>query len=128
MITKNTLNQSTCKIGKIAENNACNYLQQHGLKLIANNYLCKLGEIDLIMQDKNCLVFVEVRTRDNKSLVNSLESIDQHKQRKIIKTANYYLQQKKLMNKIPCRFDVVAVNQKENNVQYHWIKQAFDTW
>ena len=47
--------------GKTAEDQACDYLQRKGLRLIEKNYTCRLGEIDLIMEDKHHIVFVEVR-------------------------------------------------------------------
>ncbi len=112
-------------IGQAAEDIACHYLQQQGLKLIDRNFQCKLGEIDLIMDDKKVLVFVEVRTRSNKNFVSALESVDFRKQEKIKKTASFYLLQKKLTNKVPCRFDVIAVQSHSDSTQFQWIKNAF---
>ena len=111
--------------GKFAENAACNYLKKHGLKLIMRNYSCRYGEIDIIMWDKEILVFVEVRARTNQNFLASLESINCAKQNKIIKTAIFYLQQKRQLNKIFYRFDVVAVKQIEGKLKFHWIQNAF---
>jgi putative endonuclease len=112
-----TLAQQT---GSAAENQACAYLKQQGLDLITRNFRCKVGEIDLIMQDKNELVFIEVRCRNNSFFGNGFDSITDAKQNKLIKTANFYLQQKKL-TETACRFDAVAIS--ANNIE--WIKNAF---
>jgi putative endonuclease len=113
------------KFGKIAEDGVREHLQQQGLQLVERNYYCRLGEIDLIMRDKSCLVFVEVRARTNGSFADSLESVDFRKQQKIIKTATFYLQQQRLMDKINSRFDVVAVNGRADSLEFHWVKNAF---
>jgi putative endonuclease len=107
------------KIGNQAENHACEYLQKKGLRLIERNYFCALGEIDLIMQDNDEIVFVEVRSRNQYG--DALESIDEYKQAKLIKTAMYYLQKTKQYDKVNCRFDVIGIN----NNQLEWIKNAF---
>ena len=65
--------------GKIAEDQACLFLQKKGLKLVEKNYRCRTGEIDLVMQDKKELVFVEVRYRANNDYGSALDSVDQQK-------------------------------------------------
>jgi putative endonuclease len=108
--------------GANAEQQACEYLIKQGLQLITRNYDCKLGEIDLIMQDNQHLVFVEVRCRADVRFGTTLESVHQNKQRKIIRTALFYLQQQKLMDKVYCRFDVVGI---EEDNKLTWVKDAF---
>jgi len=108
------------QIGQAAEMQACHYLQQQGLRLIQTNFRCKLGEIDLIMQDKNCLVFVEVRFKRSAKFGTAAESITPFKQLKLTRAAYFYLQQQKLFNKVNCRFDFVAVGD-----HIDWIKNAF---
>ncbi|MBN2689108.1 MAG: YraN family protein [Gammaproteobacteria bacterium] len=116
---------STRIFGEQQEEKAASYLKQHGLELIEHNFQCKCGEIDLIMRDQDYLVFVEVRFRKRDKYGDGADSVTPNKQRKIIRTAKFYLQQKKLYGKCPCRFDVVSVKNKENNNKYHWIKDAF---
>lgn len=116
---------TTKKIGKEAEDLACNHLKQQGLKLITRNYFCRAGEIDLIMQDKDCIVFVEVRYRKNIAFGSGLESINLSKQTKLIKTANYYLLQHHLTDKYPCRFDVISITSQQSKPQVEWVKNAF---
>ncbi|MEM1243511.1 MAG: YraN family protein [Pseudomonadota bacterium] len=109
-------------IGKNAEISAKAFLQQQGLQPIAENFRCKRGEIDLIMRDKACLVFIEVRYRKNANFGGAKASIDYHKQQKIITAAQYYLQTKKLTHQCQCRFDVVCMDQQQ---KIDWIKNAF---
>jgi putative endonuclease len=108
--------------GAIAEYRAEVFLQEQGLVIREKNYRCKLGEIDLIMQHGENLVFVEVRLRTHQSFAGAAESVTIRKQQKIIKTAQYYLQQHQLTDKAHCRFDVVAFG--ESNAP-EWIKDAF---
>ncbi len=112
--------------GQQAEEFACQYLQQQKLKLITKNYRCRRGEIDLIMQDQQTLVFVEVRFRKNGRFGSALESIDLKKQAKIIVTAEHYLLQCK-QDYLAYRFDVIAIMPLHNSDQLetNWIKNAF---
>jgi putative endonuclease len=106
--------------GAQAEQRAAHYLQQQGLKLIAQNYRGRFGEIDLILQDGAALVFVEVRLRRNDDFGGAAASIDTRKQQRIIRTAQQYLAD---LAHIPaCRFDVVLMN----NHGMQWLKNAFD--
>ena len=110
-------------IGVQAEQWAVRYLQQQGLKLIAQNYRSRFGEIDLIMQDGTSLVFIEVRLRRNAHFGGAAASIDAHKQQRIIRTAHQYLAG--LAHTPPCRFDAVLMDDVDGeNAQ--WLKNAFD--
>lgn len=108
--------------GKIAEELAAAYLQQQGLTLLASNYHCRFGEIDLIMRDGDEIVFVEVRLRSNTSFGGAGESITSAKRQKLIRTANHYLMQH---SETPCRFDAVLLNSL-SFTGLQWIKNAFD--
>jgi putative endonuclease len=114
-------------IGESAEKIACEYLQNHGLKFIVANYQCKYGEIDLIMADVDVLVFIEVRHRTSNDYGDGIATVNKGKQRKIIRTATYYLQKKNLYDRVACRFDIVATScsyYDESNA-IKWIKDAF---
>ena len=95
---------TTRKIGFEVEEAAKKYLLDKGLKFIKSNYECKLGEIDLIMQDKDTLVFVEVRFRSSQKYGGALASISASKRSKIIRTAKLYLLERDLYDKVFCRF------------------------
>lgn len=123
-------NNKSAVIGQETEQQALNFLQQQGLTLIARNYHCRRGEIDLIMDDQQTLVFIEVRYRKNAHFGSSTESITAAKQQKIITTAEHYLQHK-VKGQIPaCRFDVVAIypsGTAQSSLQFDWIKSAFSS-
>lgn len=100
--------------------------QKHGLKWIDNNFSCKLGEIDLIMQNQSHLIFVEVRFRSSPHFADGASSITYQKQQKLKKTALYYLQQHQLMDKVNARFDVVSAYPQYGQWHFEWIQNAFD--
>lgn len=126
-------NKRTSKeIGSSAENIAKQYLEQHGLRFIDNNFSSRFGEIDLIFREGETLVFVEVRYRKNNAYGHSIETITQSKQQKIIKTAEYYLHKNQLSESLHCRFDVIGIEppnltEKQASTPYsiNWIKHAF---
>ena len=109
--------------GKEAENRACRHLQAHGLRVVKRNYHSRQGEIDLIMQDKDSLVFVEVRYRRQPGYGSAAESVDRRKQSKLIACANHYLQAFPGNARQPCRFDVVTLGGDMNSIE--WIRNAF---
>jgi putative endonuclease len=97
-------------LGHKAEDTACAYLERQGLRLLARNYRCPHGEIDLVMDHDNTLVFVEVRYRKNGMYGTALESVDARKQAKIRATAEHYLQRHGAAARRACRFDIVALH------------------
>jgi putative endonuclease len=97
-------------------------LQSRGLILLQKNYRCPCGEIDLIMRDGQEVVFVEVRLRRHTYLGSAIESITPAKQRKLIKTALLYLQQKRWLDRVACRFDVLGIDERN---ELEWIPNAF---
>ena len=106
--------------GKYFERRACGHLTAHGLQLIARNFRCSLGEIDLVMRDGDCLVFVEVRYRRSPNFGGALESIDGRKRMRLARAAQIYLQQQPHGG--AARFDVVAIDRDSID----WRKNAFD--
>ena len=97
--------------GDQAEIQALLYLEKAGLTLVEKNFLCKGGELDLIMQDGEYLVFVEVRSRSSMQFGGAAASVTPAKLRKMQHAAQVYLMQKiKAQSKQPpCRFDVLAL-------------------
>jgi putative endonuclease len=111
--------------GKAAEAQACRFLIDHGLALIARNYRCRRGEIDLIMRDGRSLVFVEVRYRGNRRFAGGAETIDRRKQSRLVATAMHYLQSHPGAAAYPARFDVVAIDAELGENRLEWIRNAF---
>lgn len=110
-------------IGLDAENMALDFLEKQGLNLLEANFLCRLGEIDLIMRDKKTIVFVEIRSKTPSRYGSGAESITYAKQKKLTRTAAFYLKQKKSFYQVYTRFDVISINLQTQAIQ--WIKQAF---
>ncbi|RUR10422.1 YraN family protein [Legionella sp. km772] len=113
------------KTGQLAEQRALDYLRDQGLKLITRNYHCRLGEIDLIMNDPVYLVFIEVRARASKDFGGGLASITYAKRQKIIKTTAHYLVTHKIKEEQAIRFDVVSIDGRGGDLT--WVKDAFTT-
>ncbi|BFM19679.1 YraN family protein [Gilvimarinus japonicus] len=111
--------------GQQAERQARDFLQRAGLTFVAANVTGGGGEIDLIMRDQTTVVFVEVRLRGNQHFASASESVNSAKQRKLIQAAQHYLQREKLTDKVPCRFDVVALQSLDSAQPPEWIKNAF---
>ena len=121
---------TTREQGQYTENLACRYLENKGFNLIEKNFNCKVGEIDLIMQDNDALVFIEVRYRKNNNFGSGAESITASKQSKLIKTASLYLQRHVKLSQCPARFDVVSITgsietEDLNKIHFDWIENAF---
>lgn len=104
---------------------ALDYLINKGLQLVEINFTCTCGEIDLILQDNDTLVFTEVRFRKNSNYGGAIASIQLAKQKKIIKTAKFFLLRHGLTEKLPCRFDVIGLSMTDTRIEYLWIKNAF---
>lgn len=113
------------KLGDAAEKQAREFLEAKGYRLLQANYRCALGEIDLIMQDKEDIVFVEVRSKSRIDFGNALESVNKNKMQKIMRTATHYLQQKRCLYKVNSRFDIIAIHPIAGKMQLEWIKNAF---
>lgn len=111
--------------GRRAEDIASLYLQRQGLVLVERNFQCYQGELDLIMLDRDCFVFVEVRLRGRIDYGSPIDTISRGKQRKMIRAASIYLQKKQLLHRISSRFDCVGLHPKEGKMQIEWIKNAF---
>lgn len=108
--------------GQKAEGQARRYLQDQGLTFITQNYRCRQGEIDLIMQDRDQLVFVEVKYRQTSHYGHGIEFVTPQKQRKIIYTARHYLHQNRATEYYSSRFDVVSIGPHHID----WLRHAFE--
>ena len=112
--------------GTQAEDQACRFLLARGLRLIDRNYHCRHGEIDLIMQDADNLVFIEVRYRRQHRYGSGAESVDRRKQLRIVHCAADYLYRHPRAAALAARFDVVALTPNRADLKIEWIRNAFD--
>ena len=104
-------------LGDYGEEPAIKHLKKNNYKILERNYRCKLGEIDVIAQNNNFLVFLEIKTRRNANFGFPCEAVDYHKQQRIIKIAQYYLMFKNM--NYPVRFDVVEVIAEIKGNKFH---------
>ena len=133
-----TLTSPTQRQGSLFEQQACEFLQRQGLRLLAQNWQQpKIGELDLVMlemgQAWSTLVFIEVRQRKRSGFGDAALSVTPSKQRKVIKTAKYFLQHHPEYAYYDCRFDVIVYNTsgkmplkaKLSEDQPEWLQGAF---
>ncbi len=111
-------------LGQHTERRVERLLCRAGLRCVARNWRCKGGELDLVMQDGDTLVFVEVRRRSRRDRGSGAESLDGRKRRRLVLAAGRYLQQ--LRKQPRCRFDLVTVDGPEGREELRWIRAAFD--
>jgi putative endonuclease len=111
--------------GQWAEDRAAAQLERAGLVVVARNYRCRSGEIDLIAADGNALVFVEVRYRRRAGYGSAAESIDRRKQLRVVQSARHFLQSHPVYRQSACRFDVILLSGEEADPHTEWITDAF---
>jgi putative endonuclease len=111
--------------GRRAEALAQHHLRQHRLRVVARNYRCRQGELDLVCLDGEIMVFVEVRYRRRDARVSAAESIDRTKQRRLRAAAAHFLASHRKHAARRCRFDVVTVTGQDPDIELHWLKSAF---
>lgn len=112
-------------LGKRGENSAARYLQKNGYKIIRRGYRCRLGEIDIIAESGNYLIFCEVKTRVNTGYSQPFEALNEKKKRKIKQIASYY---SAFVAKRPMdiRFDVISIILRGQNIEIEHIENAFE--
>jgi len=112
--------------GSLAEQQALDHLEAAGLTLLQRNFRCRLGEIDLVMQDGDCIVFVEVRFRSAAGFGGAAETVDRRKQQRLASSAAIFLGRQAAGDDHPVRFDVVAIDSAEDGaVRLQWLRDAF---
>ena len=126
LLNRNKLLANRKLLGRWGEKRSEKFLKRKGLKLLARNFLCKTGEIDLIMvNDNGAIVFVEVKTRADESYTDIENAITSSKKNKLFRTCRYFLASYDIENR-PYRFDVVSiVLGQKGPVQIRHYENAF---
>lgn len=119
---------TTRDVGLRWEDAALAYLQRQRLTLVARNFTCRFGEIDLIVRDGGTLVFVEVRYRGDDRRGGGTLSVGAAKRTKLIRAAAVYLQAHPDLAALPCRFDVVGCGGEPAAPRFDWIRSAFEAF
>lgn len=115
------MRKSSRETGRCFEEQAASYLEKQGYKILERNFRCHSGEVDLIGRDGEYLCFIEVKYREGFGYGHPLMAVGYEKQRRICKTALFYLTVKGLSDTTACRFDVVGITPQEVCL----IKDAF---
>ena len=117
---------STISVGQQGEQAARHFLEQRGYKFLAANWRCKLGEVDLIMQDGDTRVMVEVRTRRPTTFGEGADTVAWQKKGKLIRAAKFYQQKENYWGDL--RFDVVSILlDTDPSLQIEHITDAFSS-
>ncbi len=121
------LSKNPGAIGRLGENLAKKHLRQQGITIIAENYHTRYGEIDLIAQEGETLLFIEVRVRNNPRYGSALESITPQKQARILKSVAHYLQHHNIGVEQNMRIDVIGIEATPDGADFtlEWVKNAF---
>jgi putative endonuclease len=113
------------ELGKTGEELALKKVKKLGYKCLVKNYRCPLGEIDLIARHKECLVFIEIKTRKGRDIGYAKEAVNLRKKRQISKAALYYMKENNCPD-VRSRFDVVAVSINREVPEIEVIQDAFE--
>jgi putative endonuclease len=109
------------KRGVEAEAMAAAFLERQGLTILARNYRCRLGEIDLIARDREATVFVEVRSRASAAFGGAAASITAAKRQRLLKAARHYISRQRSVPQ--CRFDALLIEGDPPRIE--WLRDAF---
>lgn len=109
------------KVGSDKEGIAAEYLKTKGVTVLESNFRCRQGEIDLICEDGEYLIFVEVKYRRNNDTGAPEEAVGYAKQKKICRVSDYYRLIHHLADDTAIRFDVIAIEGEK----IRWIPDAF---
>jgi putative endonuclease len=106
------------------EDIALAHLERTGLTLVARNYHCRYGEIDLVMRDRDVVVFVEVRYRSASRFGDGIDSVGAAKRAKLVRAAGAFLADHPRLAGAACRFDVLAIGRDAPSID--WRQNAFE--
>jgi putative endonuclease len=120
-------NQTTTRdAGAHYESAALAHLTRAGLALVARNYHCRFGEIDLVMREREVVVFVEVRYRRSRGYGGGVDSVDMGKRAKLVRAAAAFLADHPRLADATCRFDVLAIGGTSDAPVFDWRRNAFE--
>lgn len=108
------------------EDIALEHLTRAGLALVARNFTCRYGEIDLVMRDRGVVVFVEVRYRRAGRFGDGIDSVDVGKRAKLVRAAEVFLAEHPRLAGAACRFDVLAIGGTQQAPSLDWRRNAFE--
>ena len=113
------------ELGSIGEKLAVSFLEAKGYRILERNFKSKIGEVDIVAQDKDTVCFIEVKARTTDDFGKAIEAVSTTKQRRLAKVALFYLRKNNLED-VGVRFDVVAIDFDEEDPKIEIIKNAFE--
>jgi putative endonuclease len=113
------------RLGAEGERAAERCVRRHGYAIVARNYRCPLGEVDLIALDGRTVVFIEVKTRNVETVDTAFDAVDPRKQRQIVRVAEHYLSANRLHDR-DVRFDIVGVWRNGADLICELVQDAFE--
>ncbi len=113
------------ELGIIGEDIACHYLIKKGYHILQRNMKNRIGEIDVVAQKDDLIIFVEVKTRQSLDYGLPLEAINAKKQHKIRNTAISYLKYKGLLDKVNVRFDCISIISQYDSYKIDHLENIF---
>lgn len=112
--------------GLLMEDRVASWLEERGYRILARNYLCRRGEVDIVAEHGEVLAFVEVRSRGDDGLGSPAETVSLGKRRRVIAAATDFAVRHRLLDRRAIRFDVVAVLDRDGEVEVEHLPDAFD--
>ena len=112
-------------LGRIGEDLACDELQRRGYAILARRYRVRGGELDIVARDGAVVVFVEVKTREDRAFGDAAEAVNHLKRQRLARAAQDFILRHRLMN-CPCRFDVVSIHMDQGRPVLEVFLNAFD--
>jgi putative endonuclease len=110
------------KTGALHEEKASRWLTMQGAEIITRNFRCRFGEIDMIANHQEYLVFIEVKYRNNVAAGYPVEAVNLAKKKNICKVADYYRSINRISDNHPIRYDIIGICGQEIT----WYQNAFD--
>jgi len=114
------------ELGKKGEELAVQFLKKNGYRIVVRNYVCRLGEMDIIARERDTLAFIEVKTRTSTTFGPPQLAVNPAKQMQLSKVALNFLKVKGLED-VKARFDVVAILMGPRGTEIELIRDAFDS-
>jgi len=113
-------------LGSAAEDAAAQLVSEAGLTVLHRNWRRRSGELDIVARQGDVLAVIEVRVRNHARFGSAADSVDQGKQRRIVRTTQQLLQQQTPLARLRVRFDVIEARPQATGFSLNWIRHAFD--
>ncbi len=118
-------NEAKKPVGAKGEEAACSYLKRKGWRIIARNFRCRFGELDIVAAKDGILAFIEVKTRSRDDFGLPREAVNREKQKKLRVSAEVFLQRRPGLSRFQPRMDVIEIRAAEEGAVLNHLENAF---